>query len=111
MLPITLKSLILNTFQFNQPLYNLPPNLENLCFGKDMFLIGMKFNQSLDDIPDTIKELYIPILFSHELKKLPKMIEKITLNNCYIYKTELQKIQDKINSERNDNNKLIFNFI
>jgi len=111
MLPITLKSLILNTFQFNQPLYNLPPNLENLCFGKNMFLIGMKFNQSLDDIPDTIKELYIPILFSHEIKKLPKMIEQITLNNCYIYKTELQKIQDKINSERNDNNKLIFNFI
>ena len=36
--------------KFNQPITNLPPNLTHLTFGK-------YFNQSLDYLPNNIKEL------------------------------------------------------
>ena len=70
---INLEHLVLGA-KFNQPLNNLPNSLKTL-------ILGIEFNQPLDNLPNRIKILCCQncIGFSHNLDYLPESLEHIVI--------------------------------
>ena len=88
---------------FNQSLNNLPNSIQSLVLGK-------YFNHSLDYLPNSIKNLVVGNCFSHPINKLPISIENLTIlgNDIKLNIKNLPKSIKQIKFFNNKNNFKLF---
>ena len=83
---------------FNQPLENLPPTLEEielydrfnqpldfLPYSLKRLIINSEFNHPLDNLPDTLEYLEIRGEFNHPLTNLPSKLKMLVIKDVYDY--------------------------
>jgi hypothetical protein len=76
-LPNTIEKLfITDSYEFNQPLDNLPSGLKQLKIESNVF------SQSLDNLPVGLEELHLHIYELQDLYHLPAGLKKLTLRIC-----------------------------
>lgn len=82
---------------FNQPIYYLPPSLQEITFGPSFnqpidfrntnlitISFGRDFNQYIDRLlPSSLKNLYLSTAFNKPINKLPKSIKHLVLGNKF----------------------------
>jgi len=60
------------------PILNLPSKLKTIFFPP-----FSKFNQSIDNLPDSVETIILPTDYSEEIKKLPTNLKKMTIYDKY----------------------------
>ena len=75
--------------KFNQPVDNLPNSIVNLTFGEH-------FNQSVDNLPNSIVNLTFGKNFDKKIDNIPIGLQKIKCCKDYIYKKHYKNIQIEI---------------
>ena len=77
------KIIFLDTF--NEPIDNLPDNIEEIIFGND-------FNQSVNNLPINLKKIYFADKFNQSLDLLPNGLEEIEFSPD----SEFQQLLDNL---------------
>jgi hypothetical protein len=112
-LPINLKVLHIYSDWYEYNLFNLPNSLKILSLDfqtiKDFKIIWppmleivyLNTNINLDDLPDSIKTMYIYINTNHTFSKLPENLERIVFGGYYKQnnKKQYQRIVDIIKKD------------